>query len=56
MITLPANAISDILNVVNGIITDIMPFAVLIFGAVMGIFLITGLVEGFRDGSIKWKP
>lgn len=56
MITLPANAIQDVLNVVNGIITDLMPFAILIFGIIMGIFMITSIIEGIREGTIKWKP
>jgi hypothetical protein len=56
MITLPSNAIETILANINAIITDIMPFAIIIIGIMMGLFMIQQIIIAFRDGDIKWKP
>lgn len=51
------NGIGDILEVVNGIFTDILPLFLVIIGVGVGGWMLSIIIRGFFiDKDVKFKP
>jgi hypothetical protein len=49
MITLPANFITDLIGVMQSTFSDLLPLILLIVGVVLGVWVITNLIWGFKE-------